>query len=354
MLFRTLPVRPLFHQQNAPARDKYICRGLGQYIDRSYHGLEENAMKSSEDLLLCGWRVRSEVPLPELSVWAGTDREPDIQIRIGPICEPPLAGVVHDAHGEVAADGTFLLSEPGVARYRVDQACTVTIEPILDPASSMVRSHLFGTILGVLCHRRGLLPLHASCCLVGGRALIFAGPRDSGKSTLAAMLARRGYPLLADDVTPIVWPAPARPMALAGVPCLRLTADALDRLAVSPAHALDPAYGKMAVPGLAQAARQPAPVGAIFHLTSSTAIAPPGPRPLGRSEAIGALYAACFRGRLAHKMGLGETAFSSIVRLAADCSNFRLPWGGDIEALERLIDTVTSASQEPLSRRAGS
>ena len=309
-------------------------------------------MKPSEDLLLCGWRVRSAVPLPELPVWGGDDREPDIRIRLGPVSEGQAGLIASDLHGDLDADGAFLLNEPGVARYRVDTGCAVTIDPILDPASAAVRSHLFGTILGVLCHRRGLLPLHASCCLVGDSAVVFAGPRNSGKSTLAAMLARRGCALLADDVTPISWAELGRPMALAGVPCLRLTPDALDWLAVSRARALEPAYGKMAVPGLAPIARRPASVHAIFHLAVTADPGPPELRPLGRPDAIGALYAMCFRGRLAYRMGLGEAAFAAVVRLAGDCPNYRLPWTGDVADLERLIGPILGAASQPVPRDA--
>ena len=79
------------------------------------------------DLSLSGWRLRSELPLPELPAWAGDGRAPDIAVRLGTVAAPPTTAA--EAHGELAADGAFLLDQPGVARYRVEGARTVTVDP---------------------------------------------------------------------------------------------------------------------------------------------------------------------------------------------------------------------------------
>lgn len=44
-------------------------------------------------------------------------------------------------------------------------------------------------------------PLHASCVVIGGRALLIAGRSGSGKSDLALRLIDRGAALLSDDYT---------------------------------------------------------------------------------------------------------------------------------------------------------
>jgi len=69
----------------------------------------------------------------------------------------------------------------------------------------------------LLCFmHRGDLPLHAAAVDVGGGALLFAGPRMSGKTTLAAVMARAGYRVLAEDLSclrlapePAIVPGPA-------------------------------------------------------------------------------------------------------------------------------------------------
>lgn len=48
--------------------------------------------------------------------------------------------------------------------------------------------------------RRGALILHASAIAAGRRALVFAGKSGAGKSTIAAMLAAAGHPMLSDEL----------------------------------------------------------------------------------------------------------------------------------------------------------
>jgi hypothetical protein len=64
-------------------------------------------------------------------------------------------------------------------------------------------NYLLGPVLGILLRYRGIVCLHASSVAVDGRAVAFVGPPGAGKSTTAAALAKRGHPVLADDVTAI-------------------------------------------------------------------------------------------------------------------------------------------------------
>lgn len=61
-------------------------------------------------------------------------------------------------------------------------------------------SYLLGPILGFVLRLRGMLCLHASAVMIGDEAIVFMGPAGSGKSTIAAMFAKLGYPVLTDDV----------------------------------------------------------------------------------------------------------------------------------------------------------
>src|SRR6185436_17962029 len=67
----------------------------------------------------------------------------------------------------------------------------------------IVGFHLVRSVTGAVLQQRGLLPLHASALLLGAGAIALLGPSRAGKSTLAAALARRGHPVLADDVVPV-------------------------------------------------------------------------------------------------------------------------------------------------------
>ena len=67
-------------------------------------------------------------------------------------------------------------------------------------APADVRLFLLGSVWGALALQRGLLPLHASAVGRGRTVHAFTGPPGAGKSTLAAALAARGYPLFTDDM----------------------------------------------------------------------------------------------------------------------------------------------------------
>ncbi len=61
-------------------------------------------------------------------------------------------------------------------------------------------TYLLGPVLGYLLRLRGVTSLHASAVVIDDRAVVFVGPSEAGKSSLAAAFARRGLPVLADDV----------------------------------------------------------------------------------------------------------------------------------------------------------
>ena len=63
---------------------------------------------------------------------------------------------------------------------------------------------LLGPVLGFLLRLRGITCLHASAVVLDGRAVVFVGDAGAGKSTTAAAFARRGHPVLSDDVVALV------------------------------------------------------------------------------------------------------------------------------------------------------
>ena len=73
-----------------------------------------------------------------------------------------------------------------------------------DASVEETATYLLGPVLGYLLRLRGITSLHASAVTLDGRAVAFVGPSEAGKSTTAAAFARRGHPVLADDVVPLV------------------------------------------------------------------------------------------------------------------------------------------------------
>lgn len=160
-------------------------------------------VEARRDYALSGWRVVSAIDLPELPLWPEGPGEPDVSIVLGEVpAEIPNATL---STPFVQADGAGLARNhiPGIADYLIEHGRRITIAPMMDPNSPDIRLFLLGSVFGILCNQRGVLPLHACSVEVDGKAISFAGASGAGKSTLAAAFHRRGFRLLSDDVTPI-------------------------------------------------------------------------------------------------------------------------------------------------------
>ena len=123
----------------------------------------------------------------------------DVTIRRGGVPaalpDPEAGGVVWQHAGR-----RTLLRPPSGVRFLVEDGRAVRYETERGAEESDVRAFLLGSVWAVLGWQRGLLPLHASSVTRGPDLHAFSGGPGAGKSTLAAALARHGYPLFTDDM----------------------------------------------------------------------------------------------------------------------------------------------------------
>jgi hypothetical protein len=96
-----------------------------------------------------------------------------------------------------------------------------------------VRSYLMGNLFAVLCHQRGLLPLHASAIATPRGAVAFLAQSGGGKSSMVAFLSRRGHRVLADDICLIDPAAQQDRRVLPVAPWLKLWSTTLDAMGES-------------------------------------------------------------------------------------------------------------------------
>lgn len=297
-----------------------------------------------EDRSLCGWRVASALPLPDLMLWQGDARNPDLVIDLAPVPARLDDLILDQPLLQIAADGTCRFQVPEVATYLIDpSAQRVVIDPVLPPDAPDIRVFLLGTVFGILCFRRGLLPLHASCVRVGERAIALAGPSGMGKSTLAAALLRRGHAVLADDVTVLDVTAPEAPRVLPSFPRLKLWRDAAARLDIS-IQGLERsrvALDKYHLPVSDAFCAEPLPLSAVFHLNSA---AQPGDTLLRRlrgSEAVAWLGRDIYRSGLMRRLGLAGRLLAATVDVASiDGGTWAVAHGHGPGGLERSIDGI--------------
>ena len=127
----------------------------------------------------------------------------------------------------------WMFTVPGVARYLIRGGTMIDVvaEPGADPRS--VELFLHGSARGFLIHQRRELPLEAvTLAAPQGGAVALAGPSGTGKSTLAAELCRRGWRLIAEDITRVTTTG-GRSLAWPSHTALKLWRDACETLGIS-------------------------------------------------------------------------------------------------------------------------
>lgn len=303
---------------------------------------------------LCGWLVQSCMRLPELLPWTGPSLEPDVCVES--LQADPSTGAVQgffrvDPDGtarlRVAADLEFIVSADA-ARVRVWHRDG--FDPLL------VRAHLYGSVLAILCFRRGLLPLHASCVRLGDVAVLFCGESGAGKSTLAAALARAGHAFLCDDVSAVDLSDPARPVVRPAFPRVKLLGDAMELFALEPAamqsNAAAGAKFHYGVTATQQA--EPTPIAALYELAAREGMEA-GYTALGGSGAFLLLRRNVHRAAMGEALGCRAQIFHqlSVLARAIPISGLTRPNGLDllgdtVNLLERThgaVGTTSSALQ---------
>lgn len=304
-----------------------------------------------DDLFLCGWRVRSEIPLPELAPWAGDDRQPDLTIRTGPIPARLDGGFDVTPLLQVTPDKQARLSIDDIATYWLKSASEVVIDPQMPVDSPDVRIFFFGTILGLLCHRRGLFPLHASCVSIGGRAVAISGMSGAGKSTLAAALTRQGHALLSDDVCVIDPSVAGGPVVLPAFPRVKLWEDSLLAMGMTSTELPENRPGQRKFHfRFAEAASfqtAPVPLRAIYLLTLQNAplAGQQNIETLAAMPAITHLHKEIYRRRTADAWGLSPDLFKALGQIVSKVAVHRLTRGTDLADLSSMVERLEAHAE---------
>lgn len=291
---------------------------------------------------LCNWCVSSDFELPELSPWQGGLQAPDITIRHGTIAidsTPSRKSYTHIVmpHGN-------LLQVEDVARYWITGGNDILIEPYPAAEPAAVRLFLLGTVFGLLCHQRGLIPLHASCVSVEGNAVAFAGPSGIGKSTLAAAFACRGYSVVSDDICVIDTLASGGPKVLPFAPRLKLIKDSLSAVGFLLEHAevMEFESEKLDVISGVRIHSEPLPLAAIYHLGITVKTAGERIKLEQGAGALAMLNDNIYRVKAARKMGKQGALFDASVRIARQVSNYSLMRTNNFSDLDDFIQCLLS------------
>lgn len=283
---------------------------------------------------LYGFEVKSDLPLLRLNSAAGTRGELRIEGAAGPLERPdrePVSTLVGDdgrcwyasyelegglCRLELPPTASFLL-EPGAGRLVVESETT----------DAELREHrIVSSAVCTLLSMRGDLVLHASAIEAGGRAVLFCGPTQRGKSTLARALGEAGHPLLGEDGIAIEL-GDGGPIAFPGARGVRVRrdGDVPARTDLLP----DPGSGEP----------DPSPVGAVVLLGERGARLTV--EPLARARALALLTP-----NLVHSGGRAAigAAFAGLATLLGSTPAFAVSLPDDLGALGanavRLLDSI--------------
>lgn len=317
-----------------------------------------------------GLRVRADDALPglvprpggdgaDVSIWLRGTPDAFDEDRWRDAAAPVYVSADRDEWGRPVltvdrrgADGVYRLRYADGIAFLVDRAGREIRATWPEPWTvDDVATYLVGSVFAFALRLRGITCLHASAAAVEGRAVVFVGALGAGKSTLVAALARRGYPVISDDVVALgatgeghvvhpgpprirLWPDSAR--ALFG------STDALPRLT--------PSWDKRFVDltrGPYRREERALPLAAIYFLDDrGPDAAAPRLEWLPPAAALLALVANTQANRLLDAR-MRAQEFPCLGRLVASLGVRRLVPPDGLDRLEELCDLVVEDAVEP-------
>jgi hypothetical protein len=270
-----------------------------------------------------GMHIRSDLPLPELP-HGGSAHAIDLSFYFADLPVPDEA--VRSGSLQTCGEDAYLTVEK-VARYRIRGGREIAIDPFPGASDRSIRLFLLGSAFGVLCHQRGLLPLHANAIVSEGQAFAFGGRAGIGKSTLAAHFQSRGYGILCDDVCVVSFDDLGRPLAWPGLPRLKLWRDAAEKFGYDSRELEVTMDGleKFHVPLTAPPAQCPFPLARLYILSDGESRSSPEILRLSGISALEAVVANVYRPWHLKPLGLRQANFNRAARVAMHASVYAAP-----------------------------
>ena len=111
-----------------------------------------------------------------------------------------------------------------VAEFLIQQGTEIIVQIYPDADLALVRLFAIGSAFSALMHQRGALVLHGAVLTDGAKTVLFTGESGAGKSTMAAMLWKCGYKVVAEDVA-VLYQHDDKWLVYPGYPFMRICPD---------------------------------------------------------------------------------------------------------------------------------
>jgi hypothetical protein len=281
-----------------------------------------------------------------LIAMAGDRGQPDVTIRRAPV-PATLENARASGPTWAIADKRFLLRIPEVARFLLSDGREIAFEPEPGAEAADIPVFILGTVFGILLHQREQIVLHASAVRVNGNAILFCGSSGAGKSTIAAALAQRGFPLVTDDVCAITVTGAGTPMVHPDGRQLKLWAQAIEKLDLMASRGervrsrLEKFYVE---PG--EVFSEPLPLGAVYALREARPPHTPGIERPNVVDAALILRRNAYRPLIVNRMGQKAGYFHAATTIANVAGIFHLTRALDFAAMPEVVSWLERHWQE--------
>ncbi|MBI5539774.1 MAG: hypothetical protein HY951_06920 [Bacteroidia bacterium] len=171
----------------------------------------------------------SEIEIPEFLEATG---EIQATISLGEIPKS-ISGSTYDGFRFQISANEFIIRFKPWASFYVCNGDKIIVQPETDADARDVRVYLFSSVIAILLHQRGWLPIHSSGIVVDNKAILFTANSGIGKSTIALALNKKfGYPLIADDIA-VISEKDRTPIVYSTFPSSKLWKDSVEMLGIS-------------------------------------------------------------------------------------------------------------------------
>ncbi|CAA0104342.1 Uncharacterised protein [BD1-7 clade bacterium] len=231
-----------------------------------------------------------------------------------------------------------------VALFTIYESNKIVIQYFSETQCDDVLICLLGPVLALTCYQNQCWLMHASAVLVNNKAILFAGHSGVGKSTLASVLGKRGYPLLGDELIPVRLIS-SQLYIDKGLDAVLLNSDSTDALGCEGARKCSgkiSRYMSNVGPGNIEF---PAPVSHVYWLTKDAGSTKNTIETTGVLEKTKAfIECASYRYHWIHQLKRSEQHATFCLEAISTIAFRRLSWaeclGGNSTSIDDLLDDI--------------
>lgn len=155
--------------------------------------------------IIYGVKFRSKIKLGQIPI-SNFDGPPDVTILTDKV-RRPRKGIKKTSYKPftVCNNNFFFWEVENVAKYYVKGSDSITIDVHKKAERGDAFTFLMETILPIALIKNNVFVFHASAVKVKGKAYVICSGPGQGKSTNAAFLQKKGYQLIEDDKSLLVY-----------------------------------------------------------------------------------------------------------------------------------------------------